>query len=201
MLSFKNEMAEFKNEMAEFKNEMAEFKDEVRRDQRAMNKRWGEISNKMGTIVEDIIYPSARGIARDYFGAGDFEFEAPRIRRAHATLAGHQREFDGLLLWPGHVLLLEAKASVRPEYLKAFDAFVKDEALFDYFPEYRGRRVIPLFSALALTDEELAWLTRHGLYAAAMGEEAMTLLNGPEVDGQAARASPRRAAARRRKTT
>ncbi len=181
MAEFKNEMAVFKNEMAEFKDEMAQFKDEVRRDQRAMNKRWGEISNKMGTIVEDIIYPSVRRIAREHFGAPEeMEFEAQRIKRRRA--AGDRREFDGVFVWEGHVLLLEAKASVRPEYLEAFDHFVRQGGFFDYFPEYAGRRLIPVFSALALTEAEVEWLTAHRLYAVAMGEDAMALLNGPAVD-------------------
>ncbi|MFN3883432.1 MAG: hypothetical protein ACK4Q4_01565, partial [Rhodocyclaceae bacterium] len=141
-----------------------------------MNKRWGEIANKMGTIVEDIIYPSVRRIAREHFGAPeDMEFEAQRIKRRRA--AGDRREFDGIFVWPGHVLLLEAKATVRPEYLQAFDQFLCDGAFFAYFPEYQGRRLIPVFSALALTDEEVAWLTAHRIYAAAMGEDAMQLVN------------------------
>ncbi len=181
MLAFKDEMVEFKDEMRVFKDEMAQFKDEVRRDQRAMNKRWGEISNKMGTIVEDIIYPSVRRIAREHFGAPeDMEFEGQRIKRMR--LVGDQREFDGVFAWPGHVLLLEAKATVRPEYLEAFDRFVQEGAFFAYFPEYAGRRLIPVFSALALSEDEIAWLTQHRLYAVAMGEDAMELLNGEAVE-------------------
>lgn len=28
-----------------------------RADRKAMNKRWGELANKMGTVVEDIVAP------------------------------------------------------------------------------------------------------------------------------------------------
>ncbi|MCX7673285.1 MAG: hypothetical protein N2Z63_06785 [Thiobacillaceae bacterium] len=175
------EIRDLKGEMLAFKNEMAEFKNEVRRDQKAMNKRWGEISNKMGTIVEDIIYPSVRRIAREHFGApDDMEFEGQRIKRLRA--AGDRREFDGVFAWPGHVLVLEAKATVRPEYLEAFDDFVRKGLFFAYFPEYEGRRLIPVFAALALTESEIDWLSAHHLYAVAMGEEAMELLNGEVVD-------------------
>lgn len=181
MRAFKEEMVDFKNEMRAFKDEMAQFRDEVRRDQRAMNKRWGEISNKMGTIVEDIIYPSVRRIAREHFGAPeDMEFEGQRIKRLRS--AGDRREFDGVFAWPGRVLLLEAKATVRPEYLESFDRFVREGAFFAYFPEYAGRRLIPVFSTLALTEDEIAWLTQHRLYAVAMGEDAMELMNGEAVE-------------------
>ncbi len=181
MQAFKGEMLAFKDEMLAFKDEMRVFKEEVRRDQRAMNKRWGEIANKMGTIVEDIIYPSVRRIAREYFGAPEeMDFEGQRIKRRRA--AGDRREFDGVFVWPGHVLLLEAKATVRPEYLETFDRFVREGDFFEYFPEYAGRRLIPVFSALSLSDDELAWLSAHRLYAVAMGEEAMELMNGDVVD-------------------
>jgi len=181
MAGFKNEMTDFKDEMAEFKDEMARFKEETRREQRAMNKRWGEIANKMGTIVEDIIYPSVRRIAREHFGAPEeMEFEGQRIKRRRA--AGDRREFDGVFVWEGHVLLLEAKATVRPEYLAAFDEFVRTGAFFQYFPEYAGRRLIPVFSALALTEAEVGWLTERRLYAVAMGEDAMELLNAEAVE-------------------
>jgi hypothetical protein len=178
--ALKQDMSDFKGEMRDFKNEMAVFKDEVRRDRKAMNKRWVEISNKMGTIVEDIIYPSAARIAREHFGADAFEFEAQRVRRLRAP--DDRREFDGIFVWPGHALLLEAKATVRPEYLAAFAEFVAKDAFFAYFPEYRGRRLIPLFAALSLTPGEVEWLTRQRLYAAAMGDDAMELLNGEQVD-------------------
>ncbi|MCP4687645.1 MAG: hypothetical protein GY859_06315, partial [Desulfobacterales bacterium] len=38
----------FKDEMGDFKDEMRYFKDETRRSNKEMNKRWGELSNKMG---------------------------------------------------------------------------------------------------------------------------------------------------------
>ncbi|WP_131111555.1 hypothetical protein [Sulfuricystis thermophila] len=183
MLDFKNGTVEFRNEMLDFKNEMAEFKRkvdediaEMKRERREMNLQWGAIANKLGTIVEDIIYPSCRRIAREHFGAPDeLEFEGQRIRRPRKR--GDRREFDGILVWEGHVMLLEAKATVRPEYLEAFDRFVREEAFFRYFPEYAGRRLIPIFSSLSLTEDEVAWLTERRLYAVAMGEEAMALLN------------------------
>jgi hypothetical protein len=36
-----------------FKDEMRAFKDEVNEDRKRMNKMWGELANKMGTLVED----------------------------------------------------------------------------------------------------------------------------------------------------
>ncbi|HEC32648.1 MAG TPA: hypothetical protein ENI63_00115, partial [Candidatus Kaiserbacteria bacterium] len=63
MGEFKDEMGEFKDEMREFKDEMGEFKDRTEKMLSAQNKRWGEIANKMGTVVEDIVAPNIPRIA------------------------------------------------------------------------------------------------------------------------------------------
>ena len=56
-------MARFAQEMREFKNDMSEFKDEMRAARRALDKKWGDLANKMGTIIEALsrteIYPCA----------------------------------------------------------------------------------------------------------------------------------------------
>jgi len=38
--------------------EMRDFKDETRASRREMNRRWGELANKMGTMAEDLVAPS-----------------------------------------------------------------------------------------------------------------------------------------------
>ena len=53
------------------------------RERRAMNKRWGELANKMGTVVEDIVAPSVRRLAGEVFDCGDMRLlRHPRIRQA-----------------------------------------------------------------------------------------------------------------------
>lgn len=51
------EMKEFKDEMKDFKDEMIIFKNESQTDRKNMNKQWGDLANKLGTIVEDIVAP------------------------------------------------------------------------------------------------------------------------------------------------
>ena len=55
MKDFKDEMKDFKEEMKDFKDEMKDFKEEMRNEIKSMNKRWGELANKMGTVAEDIV--------------------------------------------------------------------------------------------------------------------------------------------------
>ncbi len=49
-------------EMREFKEEMRAAEKRSERERREMNKKWGEISNKMGTVVEDIIFPATQDL-------------------------------------------------------------------------------------------------------------------------------------------
>ncbi|RMF27986.1 MAG: hypothetical protein D6759_16665, partial [Chloroflexi bacterium] len=44
-------------------------------------------------------------------------------------------------------------------------------------PEYRGKRIIPIFASLYMGEDVVNYLTRHRIYAMAMGEETMDLLN------------------------
>ena len=50
MRAFKDEMHVFKDEMRAFKDEMLEFKEENRRQTRQMNRQWGELANRLGTL-------------------------------------------------------------------------------------------------------------------------------------------------------
>ena len=108
MAAFKAEMQASRErserEMADFKAEMADFKDEMRADRREMNKRWGEIANRLGTIVEDIVLPNIPRIAREHFNASELEFLGARIRKRHPTEPDRMREFDVIAAWPGSVL-------------------------------------------------------------------------------------------------
>jgi predicted nucleic acid-binding Zn-ribbon protein len=81
MRVFKDEMGAFKNEMKAFKDEMRAFKDEVNEDRKRMNKMWGELANKMGTLVEDIVAPNIAGIAERYFGCEKLDFFGIRIMK------------------------------------------------------------------------------------------------------------------------
>ena len=75
----------------------------------------------------------------------------------------------------------ETKATARPEYAKEFVEFLERGEFYEYFPEYRGRSIIPVFSSLYIPEDLVAYLTRHGIYAVATGEETMQVLNLKEV--------------------
>lgn len=157
------------------------FKRETKRMLREMNRRWGEMANRLGTIAEDVVYPNVPRLAAEHFAAPEeaheWEFLALRLNKQHPHHRGTQREFDIVAAWPGAALIVEVKATVRPEMLKAFAEWLESGAFWDYFPEWRGRRLIPIFASFRLAKNEVAFLTRAGIYAMAMGDETMAILN------------------------
>ncbi len=162
-------------EMQAFKNEMQAFREEMRADRKAMNKKWGELANRLGTIVEDVVAPNVPGFMSRYFHAGEPDFFALRVRKRHPGDPSKWREFDVIAVSGDQLFFVEAKATVRREYLASFAADYKE--VLEYFPEYRSLRLIPVFSSFYLKPDEIDFLSRNGIYALMMSDESMDLAN------------------------
>ena len=142
-----------------------------------MNKRWGELANKMGTVVEDIVAPSVRRLAREVFDCGDLQYFSPRVSLKRSDDRSREREFDALYVGTRAVLLNETKSSPRSSDARAFAEFLRSNEFALYFPQYRELPIVPAFSSLSIPADMVTCLTRRGIYALAMGDEAMQVLN------------------------
>jgi hypothetical protein len=169
------------NEMRGFKDEMRGFKDESEKDRKRMNKQLGELANKMGTIVEDIVAPNITRVAEEYFGCGDLEDFMIRRKKKHSKDKSKIREFDVIAVCNDKVILNETKATIRSEYIKDFIDFFKNEEFYEYFPEYKGKELIAIFSSLYISDDIVQVLSRSSIYAMGMKDDTMDLLNFKEV--------------------
>ena len=165
----------------------AQDREEAARERREMNKRWGELANKMGTVVEDIVAPSIRRLAREAFDCGDLVSFTTRQTVTRSGDRSRTREFDALYVGTRAVLLNETKSSPRPEDARAFVDFLRNGEFALYFPEYGKLPIIPAFSSLSIPENMVTYLTRHGIYAVAMGDEAMQALNLKAVRSRPAR--------------
>jgi uncharacterized coiled-coil DUF342 family protein len=183
MLDFKNEMKDFKDEMRDemrdFKDEMLAFKEESRRERAEMNKRWGEITNKLGTFAEDMVAPNIKGIAKRYFSCEDLEDFMVRRKKRHSKDKSKRREFDCIAVCEDMVILNETKATPKIEYINDFIDILKE--FYDYFPEYKDKKLIPIFASMYLGDDLVSYLTKNGIYAMAIKEDTMDLLNYENV--------------------
>ena len=181
MKDFKDEMKDFKDEMKDFKDEMSEFKDGVSLNIKQMNKKWGELANKMGTFAEDIAAPNIPYVAEKYFGCSDYESFTVRSEKRSTNDPSQKREFDAIAVYPDKVFLNETKSTPRIEYVNNFIEFYQSNAFFEYFPEYQEKKLVPIFSSMYLTRDIVNLLSKNKIYAMAMTEETMDLLNYEDV--------------------
>ncbi|MFQ6039942.1 MAG: hypothetical protein ACE5PV_03720 [Candidatus Poribacteria bacterium] len=182
MQEFKNEMRDFKEEMRDFKEEMRDFKEEAKADRKLMNKQWGDLAHKMGTVVEDIVAPNIPRIAREYFGFSDIEDFMVRRQVRNKKDRTKRREFDVIAVGEDQVIINETKSTPRIDYIDQFiDVLSQVE---DYFPEYAGKTIIPIFSSLYIDEGVVRYLTRNKIYAMVMGEEMMEIINFQELSNE-----------------
>ncbi len=179
MREFKNEMKEFKNEMKEFKNEMKEFKDEVRQDRKAMNKQWGDLANKMGTVTEDIVAPAVRPAIKRYFNEEPVDFMVKRKR--HIKALNLKGEFDVIAVSEDKVFVVEVKSSPDEKYLNQFVR--KMEHFGTLFPEYSDKKIIRIFAGLRFEADMIELSSSKNVYVLAYREwDYMDILNFDKID-------------------
>jgi len=148
-------------------------------ERKEMNKRWGDLANKMGTLAEDIVAPNISGIAREYFGCSDIKDFMVRRRKKNTKDASKVREFDVIAVCDDKVIINETKSNPKIEYINEFINVLKE--IYDYFPEYRGKKIIPIFSSLYIPEDLVTYLTKNRIYAMAMKDDTMDLLNFEQV--------------------
>ena len=176
----------FQQEMTVFKDEMTEFKQEMRADRREMNRKWGDLANKMGTVVEDIIAPGLPGVLRDRFGL-DPEEMLVRLRLRGKQIPGSKersavKEFDIVAVAPPYVFLNETKSNPRMEYVREFIDSLSE--FFQWLPRYNHLRLVPIFSSLYLPPEVVAHLSSAGCYAMMLDDDHLEIVNFDELHRQ-----------------
>jgi len=168
----------FKNEMREFKTEMRVFKDETERDRKDMNRKWGELANKMGTLVEDIISPAIRPVVTKYFDC-EITYFSVNVKKKDKRL-NLQGEFDVIAVSDDYLFLVEAKSTPKKQYLYEFIDNI--ETFKKLFPEYGDKHLIPVFASLRFEENMIQLATEEKIYLLAYREwEYMDFLNFDKV--------------------
>ncbi len=156
---------------------LEEFKEENRRENKKLKREVAEVSRKMGTIVEDMVAPNIEYIAKKYFNlitCIDFG-----IRRKKLNLQDKSglKEFDVIAVYSDKVIVNETKSNPKPELVGEFIDFIKAGEFFEYFPEYAGKELIPIFASLYIPDNVLKLLSKNKIYAMGVKEDTMDILN------------------------
>ena len=180
----------FGEKVERFREKVERDHEEWARERRAMNKQWSDLAAKMGTVVEDIVAPSVRRMARELFDCGEQQLFICRIERVRSDDRSRRREFDALYVGTRAVLLNETKSTPWGSDVRRFVRLVRSGEFFLYFPEYKDLPIVPVFSSLSLPDNLVTQLTRNGVYALAMGDETVQVLNLDAVREAGAAARP-----------
>ncbi|MEQ8192722.1 MAG: hypothetical protein ABRQ39_32470 [Candidatus Eremiobacterota bacterium] len=167
----------------ELRREMKDFKEELKRDTKEMkkeiNNQWEKMVKKQGTLVEDMVSPNIKFIGEKYFNCkeADCESFAIRFEKQYPKIKGTVREFDVIAVYPDKVIVNETKSNPKPELAVEFIDFIKSGEFFVYFPEYKGKELIPIFASFYIPDNVLKKLTKNKIYAMGIKEDTMDILN------------------------
>jgi hypothetical protein len=149
------------------------FRAEVRDAQR----KWGELANKMGTLVEDIVAPGLATVFQEVLGLDRVDSYAQRVHRPHRADPGRKREFDYVASAGDLFLINETKSTIRPEDIAAFITVLREAR--DYLPEAEGRAVIGALAGFSVDPSLVAAGERQGLLMFGLGTGLLQVLNTP----------------------
>jgi polyhydroxyalkanoate synthesis regulator protein len=173
-----NDLKESKRQMEnELKESKRQLENELRESKRQWNKQWGELSNKLGTIVEDIIFPASRPVIESVFRVKVQQL-ATRVFRQQGNL---RAEFDVVAVSERQVFLIDVKSTPRFDYLTDF-VDNRIPVFRQLFPEYASLDLVPIFASLSIPDDIVKAATNRRVFAMAYREwEYMDILNAKEL--------------------
>ena len=152
--------------------ELRAFKDESRQQNREMNRRWGELSNRLGTMVEDLVAPSLTRIISETLHRDVLDLS---VRRKRKLPDGRVREFDAIAVTADIVCLNSTKSRLRSADV---DQFIGDiDAFREFFPEHQPMPVVGMLASLAVEESVLNYAEKTGFVVLAVGDQIMEVKN------------------------
>jgi hypothetical protein len=162
-------------ELRALKDEVSTFKDELRQQNWEMNQKWGDMANKLGTIVEDLVAPSLSRLVEEKLQEKVRDL-MPRRKRRLAD--GRVKEFDAVLTTASLVCLNSTKSTLRSPDV---DRFLDDiQAFREFFPEYADLPLVGILASLAVGDSVLRYAEAQGFLVLAIGDQLIEIKNAPD---------------------
>lgn len=154
---------------------MEAFIEEMRQDRKTMRKQWWDIANRLGTVAEDVAAPDVRMMAAQYFDCQELDSFSLRVMRRSQKDRKRLVEFDIMMVCHQYLFVNATNSTPRKEYVQDFADKLRD--IFDFFPEYQEKVVVPIYASFYLSEPIVQKLTEEKIYAMALGGETMELLN------------------------
>lgn len=151
------------HEMSEFKSEMSEFKYEI-------NKKWSELAQKMGTVVEDIISPGCESaLSRKFKIKINSIVDRMKLKNTHGM-----EEYDIVAEGnDGKVYMVEVKSTLRIAHIR--ETVEKADLLKKL--KFPGHEVVPILSSLNINESILKHADKSGVYILDLKGDYLEILN------------------------
>ncbi len=169
------DIAEIRAGHARTDRQLLEMQQQADKDRKDFNKRLAEISDSMGTLIEDMVAPCGFQLARTVFGSEEAQTSAIRVKRKHPARPAEVMELDLLAIGPAKLLVVEVKR--RIDAAKVAEYRDKLKRLPEFFPELAGKTLCPAVASVYLESSVIAFLNREKIYGIAMGDEVMKVIN------------------------
>ena len=163
------------NDRQQFEEKMNAYFKRWDKERAEFRKQLAEISDSMGTLIEDMVAPCGFQLAKAVFADEEAQTCAIRIKRKHPAIAGEMMELDLLAIGPTKLLVVEVKR--RMDAAKAAEYRQKLSRMPEFFPELAGKKLYPAVASVYLEPSVVSFLNREKLYEIAMGEEVMEIVN------------------------
>ena len=158
-----------------FQEEMKEFKVDI-------NKKWGELANRLGTLAEDLIAPNLPGLIKKEFRFDEPHFLGLRLRR-RSKEHNIRGEVDCLLEYDEHVFICEVKSQSSKKSIHGFKTFV-DQKFPMLFPEYATKTVVPVYAAISFDPNHVIEATNLQILAIRILGDILSFLNLDDLKKQ-----------------
>ncbi len=150
-------------------------REQADKDRKDFNKRLAEISDSMGTLIEDMVAPCGFKLAEGIFADQQAQTCSIRVKARHPANPGEMLELDLLAVGPTKVLVVEVKR--RMDAAKADEYRQKLQRLPEFLPTLAGKAICAAVASVYLEPLVIAFLNRQKLYGIAMGDEVMEVKN------------------------
>jgi DNA mismatch repair ATPase MutL len=148
---------------------------QAEKDRKDFNKRLAEISDSMGTLIEDMVAPCGFKLAKTVFGSEEAEACAIRVKRKHPARPGEMMELDLLAIGPAKLLVVEVKRRIDPAKVAEYRDKLK--RFPEFFPELADKALCAAVASVYIESSVITFLNREKVYGIAMGDEVMEVIN------------------------
>lgn len=152
---------------------------EVRASLKEMDRKWGKLANKLGTVLEDITAPNIERFASEEFGFPSVRDLFVRAKRTSAVGPERQGEFDVVCTGPGKVIYAEMKSTPSLRSVAKFQEKLGE--FFDFFPEYRSYELVGVYASWSLEKPMRLAISAAGLYGVTMADDTMEIVARPAI--------------------